>query len=113
MNKLFGKQKRGIETEWTILWSKRAKETYFIVLDYITNNWSSREVIQFMNRVEAVIMVIKKNPRIYTGSSANINLRKAIIDKNNSLFYLINTDQKHLVILTFYDNRQDPQNFKF
>jgi len=83
-----------METEWTILWSKRAKQTYFIVLDYKTNNWSSREVTQFMNRVEAVLMVIKKNPRIYIGSSANVNLRKAIIDKNNSLFYL--TDKKQI-----------------
>lgn len=112
MNKLFRKQRKNMDTEWTIVWSKRAKETYFIVLDYLTENWSKREVLQFMNRVEIVLEAIKKNPRMFVTSFHKSNLRKAYVDKNNSFFYSIDPYKKSLVILTFYDNRQDPDKFK-
>jgi hypothetical protein len=35
-----------------------------------------------------------------------------IFDKNNSLFYSLDTNQNLLIILTFYDNRQDPKKLK-
>lgn len=49
---------------------------------------------------------------MYAATSTNTHIRKAVIDKNNSLFYLIEINKNRLVILTFFDNRQDPQKFK-
>lgn len=112
MNRLCRKLKQSMDTDWTIVWSKRAKDTYFIVLDYLAVNWSKREVLQFMNRVEMVIHALQRNPRLFIASSHNINLRKALVDKNNSFFYSIDSYRKRLIILTFYDNRQDPSKFK-
>lgn len=101
-----------MDSEWSVVWSIRAKITYFIVMDYLTAYWSKREVLQFMNRVEMVIKALKKNPRMYVASKHNKNIRKAFVDKNNSFFYSVNTYQKRLTLLTFYDNRQDPGKFK-
>lgn len=101
-----------MDSEWTIFWAGRSKITYFAILDYLSENWTKKEVFQFINRVELVLKAIEKNPRMFPGSSANKNIRRAIVDKNNSLYYSINTYQKRLIILTFYDNRQDPQKFK-
>lgn len=101
-----------MDTEWSIVWSKRAKETYFVVLDYLTECWSKREVLQFMNRVEMIIIAVEKNPLIFVASKHNKKIRKAFIDKNNSFFYFVDSYQKRLTILTFYDNRQDPGKFK-
>ena len=50
MNKLFRKQGKSMDSESTVIWTKRAKETYFMVLDYLIENWSNREAMQFMNR---------------------------------------------------------------
>jgi len=112
MSKLFKKQEKNMDSEWTIFWAKRAKISYFMVLDYLSENWSKKEVLQFVNRVDVVLKAIEKNPQMYVSSSKNQNVRRAIVDKNNSLFYSINTDQKRLIVLTFYDNRQDPKKFK-
>lgn len=40
MNRLFGKQEKNMDSELTVIWSKRAKDTYFMVLDYLIENWS-------------------------------------------------------------------------
>jgi len=101
-----------MDSEWSIVWSLRARKTYFIVLNYLTEYWSKREVLQFMERVKMVIGAIKRNPRMYVASAHNGNLRKAFVDKNNSFFYSFDPYKKRLVILTFYDNRQDPSKFK-
>ena len=101
-----------MDSESTVIWTKRAKETYFMVLDYLIENWSNREAMQFMNRVEIVLKVIQKNPQMFVASQKNKNLRKATIDKNNSMFYSIDAYLNRIIILTFYDNRQDPGKFK-
>jgi len=100
-----------MDSEWTIFWSKMAKISYFVVLDYLLENWSKKEVLQFTNRVDVILKAIKKNPYMFVGSSNNKKIRKAIVDKNNSFFYSINKDHKRLIVLTFYDNRQDPKKF--
>jgi len=101
-----------MDSSWDIVWSRRAKETYFIVLDYLSENWSKKEVLQFMNRTEVVMHALQRNPRLYLASSYNHNIRKAFVDKNNSFFYSIDSYRKRLIILTFYDNRQDPSKLK-
>jgi plasmid stabilization system protein ParE len=113
MSKLYRKQDKSMAIDYSIFWSQRAKETYFLVLDYLVENWSKREVVQFMNRVEIVLEAIKKNPQMYRASAKNKQIRKAHIDKNNSFFYAINFSGHRLNILTFYDNRQDPAKYKF
>jgi hypothetical protein len=65
-----------------------------------------------MSRLELVLKAIQRNPRLFTASMINKKVRKAFIDRNNSLFYSINVYRKQIILLTFYDNRQDPRKFK-
>ena len=101
-----------MDSDWTILWTKRARTSYFTVLDYLDENWTTKEMEQFINRVSLVLKAIQKNPRLFSVSKVNKQVRKAFIDKNNSLFYSVNAYQRKIIVLTFYDNRQDPDNFK-
>ncbi len=91
-----------------IIWSAKARITYFKVMDYLQENWTKKEMIQFSNRTEIVIRAIKKNPGIFACSNKQPNLRRALIDKNNSLFYQVNEQDQKIYLLTFFDNRQDP-----
>ena len=95
-----------------IIWSSKARITYFGVLDYLEQNWSKKEIIQFSNKTEAIIQVIKKNPGVFACSSKHKHIRRAIIDKNNSLFYQVDKQDRKVYLLTFFDNRQNPENLK-
>ena len=93
--------------------SAKAKITFFKVLDYLDKNWTKKEINQFYNRTEIVLKAIKINPGIFPLSLKHKDIRKAIIDKNNSFFYKIDSHNKRIFLLTFFDNRQNPENLTF
>ena len=96
-----------------VIWSAKARITYFKVLDYLAQNWAKREILTFSQKTDAIIRAIQKNPEIYAGSSKHDNIRRAIIDKNNSLFYTMDKKHEKIFLLTFFDNRQNPESLKF
>jgi len=95
-----------------VIWSARAKITFFNVLDYLDKNWTKREILQFNERTEIIIRAICKNPGIFPVSNKHMKIRKAIVDKNNSFFYTVDNYNKKIYLLTFFDNRQNPRNLK-
>jgi hypothetical protein len=92
-----------------IIWSAKAKISFFSVIDYLSGNWTKNEMLQFYQRTHITINAIKKNPALFPASSKNKAIRKAIIDKNNSFFYKIDPTNPKIYLLTFFDNRQDPK----
>jgi hypothetical protein len=92
-----------------IVWSAKAKITFFNVLDYLDKNWTKREINQFYNSTEVVLKAIKVNLGIFPLSSKHKEIRKAIVDKNNSFFYTVDTYNRKIFLLTFFDNRQNPE----
>ncbi|MGM0530410.1 MAG: type II toxin-antitoxin system RelE/ParE family toxin [Bacteroidota bacterium] len=96
-----------------ISWTPTAKRTYFKVLDYLAQNWTKREVTNFMNEVESLLTRITDNPEMFQASRKKKNVRKALITKHNTLYYRIKTKNKELELITFWDNRQDPQKLAY
>jgi len=92
-----------------IIWSAKAKITFFSVIDYLKENWTKKEMIQFNQRTHITLNAISKNPGIFPASSKNKEIRKAIIDKNNSFFFKIDSYHQRIYLLTFFDSRQDPK----
>ncbi len=95
---------------YKIIWSPTAKTTYFQILDYIANHWSSKEVISFIDRTEKVLAYIRKNPTQYPSSKIKKEVHQSVLTKHVSLYYQVNKQSVELFI--FWDNRQDPAKFK-
>lgn len=95
-----------------VIWSARAKTTFFSILSYLNDNWTKKEIIQFNNKTESVLHAIKKHPKMFPASNQHQNIRRAVIDKNNSLFYIADEHKQKIHLLTFFDNRQDPKKLK-
>ncbi|MDP2112590.1 MAG: hypothetical protein Q8K69_00880 [Bacteroidota bacterium] len=95
-----------------VIWSAKAKITFFSVIDYLNENWSKKEMIQFNHRTQITINAIVKNPGIFSISATNKEIRRAVVDKNNSFFYRIDTYNQKIHLLTFFDSRQDPKKLK-
>jgi hypothetical protein len=98
-----------MDSDMEVIWSAKAKTTFFKVLDYLNENWTKKEMIQFNQRTQITINAIKKNPALFPGSAKNKEIRKAIVDKNNVFFYKIDTRQQKIYLLTFFDCRQNPK----
>lgn len=93
-----------------IRWSKEAKSTFENVLDYLKGNWTDKEIEKFVSKTNSVLTVISSQPYLFK-ASAHKKVRKAVINKQNSLFYLVR--ESEIYLLSFWDNRRDPKKNKY
>jgi plasmid stabilization system protein ParE len=88
-----------------IRWSKRAKYRYEEIIEYLSIYWTEKEIIAFIKRTDQVLNYIILNPHAYKAASGK-SIRKAVIGKQNSLIYRV--EGSYILLLTFWDNRQNP-----
>ena len=99
-----------MDSDGEIIWTARAKITFYNVLNYLDENWTRKELDQFYQRTQLTLNAIRKNPSIFPVSARHKEIRKAFIDKNNVIFYKTDFQGKTIYLLTFFDSRQNPQN---
>ena len=94
---------------YSIKWLPEAEFTYALVLDYLEENWTRKEVLNFIDRTEEVVAYIAKRPKQYVYSRKKEAYR-AVVTRHTSLFYRIKSDEVELLV--FWDNRQNPEKLK-
>lgn len=93
---------------YKIIWSPEAINLFDKIILYLSENWSSKEVGNFIADVEHTISLLEKNPFLFRGSSKE-NVHEALITKHNLLLYQINEDDHNVELLSFWDNRKNPK----
>ncbi len=96
-----------------IKWTTRAKTDFSKVLEYLNENWGIREVENFINQTDIVLKGIAKNPQMFVESTKKNSVYKGFITKHNSLFYRVKPQKKEILLLTFWDNRQNQKKRKY
>lgn len=92
-----------------IIWSRQAKKDYWQNIDYLEAEWTSQDVINFIEKVERTIDLLSmKNVEFISTNYRNVN--QVVITKQITLYYRIESDK--LELLRFWNNYQDLQNFK-
>jgi plasmid stabilization system protein ParE len=92
---------------YKIRWTKEANETFDKIIEYLENRWTNREIVNFVNQTNQVLIEISENPEMFK-SSSKMKIRMGIITKQTSIIYQIDDRNKIIVLLSFWDNRQDP-----
>jgi len=93
-------------------WSKEAEDTFDEIIKYLEDNWTEKEIRNFVGSANKVIEQIEKNPYQFKASRFQ-EIRKALITKHISLFYFVNETDKVIVLYAFWDNRQNPQKLRY
>jgi plasmid stabilization system protein ParE len=93
-----------------IIWSPRSKQTFAKVIEYLEQEWTEKEVIRFVAKVEKALSLITTG-NIKFRSSGKENVHEVLITKHNLLIYRIKSS--HIELLRFYDTRQHPRKKKF
>ncbi|HET8861061.1 hypothetical protein [Marivirga sp.] len=75
------------------------------------NKWPKKVTANLKEAINLTINLIEENPRIYPKSEKE-NIHRAVILKNNSLYYEINEEQNVVVILSFFNNYKNPNKRK-
>jgi plasmid stabilization system protein ParE len=84
---------------YKILWSARAHNN-------LEEHWTEHEIKRFARKLDRCIAIIEKDPMTFPKPFMQPNLRKAVITKENTLYY--NVEGKVVRIVNIFDSRQNP-----
>lgn len=88
-----------------IIWTATALETYEEIVDYISNKFTMKEAVDFLDKTEATLVIISNN--IDVGSQyKKTEYRKFLISKQTYLFYKIENQTIYLSV--FWNNTKNP-----
>jgi plasmid stabilization system protein ParE len=93
---------------YKIVWAEEARATYFSIIDYLTKEWTEKEIVSFATRVHEKLALLTEHPAIGKPYKKRHNIHKTQVHKHVSLVYHIRSQKKEIVLLTFWDNRQAP-----
>ena len=92
--------------------SEHAEIKLLKLLDYLLENWNINTRNKFIEKLFKKFDQIIIQPESCPKSSDFHNLYKCIVTKHTTFYYRINFDNKEIEIITFFDNRQNPQELK-
>jgi plasmid stabilization system protein ParE len=95
---------------YKILWTDHALSELESTYQYLEANFTERELSNLSKEIENVTYLISINPYLFQESEFKKGVRKAVVMKFNTMYYRIKLDT--IEILSFFSNRQDPDNIK-
>lgn len=93
---------------YKVIWSPEAILTFDNIIEYLHENWTSKEVVRFIERTEDVIFLLEQNPYLFRGSDKE-NIHEALVTKQNLLLFQIIESHKQVELISFWDTRQNPK----
>jgi len=94
-----------------VIWSPLAESDFESILDYLQSNWNDRMINRFINKVDDTISLILEDHKIFPLINKELQIRKSVISKQNTLYY--REKARKLEIVRLFDSRQDPNKLKF
>ena len=96
-----------------IKWADEAKITFDRNISYLLEEWTDKEIRNFIKQTNNILLRITAHPEMYSPSVKNSKIRKASINKYIVLYYRFYSSKKEVILLTFWHNKQDPKRLKY
>ena len=94
-----------------IYWSKKASSKFDKILEYLENKFGNQTTVKFVKKVFEFLDLLENFPNLGTLENEELGFRAFVIVKQITLFYQVKEDK--IILLNFYDNRQNPKNKRF
>lgn len=99
-----------MKSGYKILWTDHAISELKETIKYLEHKWTERELKKFSAKLDHTIELISKSPKIFPVSIEKKNIRKAVVEKHNNLYYRFNKNS--IEIVSLFSNRKNPNNKK-
>ena len=94
-----------------IRWTKRAKSNFNKILQYLELEYGENITSSFAIRAYGIIENLSEFPKMGSIEVKTKKIRGFLITKHNRMFYRFTKDE--LIILNFFDTRQNPKKKKY
>jgi plasmid stabilization system protein ParE len=95
---------------YKLMWSDRALADLRNIIDYLTENWTQREIQNFARRLDKRLDLISVNPNLFPRTTKRKNLKKSVLTKHTVIYY--KTEGNFVTIVTLFDPRQNPKRLR-
>ncbi len=96
-----------------VKWTRQAVESFKNNIDYLEENWSSKEIAKFVKETEKIIDRLQKYPKSYPPGAKDKRYRRVRINKHIVLFYRYFESKNKISLITFWHVRQNPTRLKY
>lgn len=95
---------------YKISWTENALSELRNTLEYLKDNWSEKEIRNFVRKLDKRLNLIAIYPKLFSKSEIKKNIRRSVLTKHNVIYYRIH--EKTIIILSLFDSRQHPLKLK-
>jgi plasmid stabilization system protein ParE len=92
------------------MWSNRALADLQNIIDYLTDNWTQREIKNFAQRLDKRLNLISVNPNLFPKTTRRRNVRKSVLTRHTVIYY--KRVDNVVTIVTLFDPRQNPKKLR-
>jgi len=89
--------------------SPLAEKKLELLLDFLEEEWGQTARSKFLNNLEREFSLLSTHPFRCKRTKAFPKLHNCIVTRQTSAIYRILESRGEIEIITFFDNRQDPQ----
>jgi plasmid stabilization system protein ParE len=100
-----------MKSGYKIFWSEAALSDLQNIIDYLSENWTSKEIQNFVKRLDKRVDLITLNPKLFAKTSKRKNVRRSVLTKHTVIYY--ESNEPIVTILSLFDTRQNPKKLKF
>jgi plasmid stabilization system protein ParE len=90
----------------------QAEKDYDEIRLFLLGLWNEKIANNFYDLVAEQLNILYKSPTSFGFINKKSNVRKVIIHKHVTMFYIYYAEQLTIDVLSFFDNRQDPAKLK-
>jgi plasmid stabilization system protein ParE len=95
---------------YKLKWSIQSRNDLKNILDFISSNWSSNEVLRFAKKLNKRINLIAAYPELFPKTLQKENIHRSVLTKQITIYYSFEDDL--IKIISLFDVRQNPKKLK-
>ncbi len=90
-----------------IIWSNRAEKGFDKIVNYLEENWTEREIKNFMKESQEFFELLKKNPKMLQ-PSRKTNLYRGPMNSRTIITYKIKPRKEQIILVNIRSSIQKP-----
>jgi len=95
-----------------IIWSNLAIRTYISNISYLQQEWTQKEIDNFIKSTERKLELLKSQSNIGTLTNKRLHIRKTLIVKRILLIYRYKPRKDEIELIQFFNTWQHPRQMK-
>ena len=90
---------------YEVEWTKRSLQNAVAIRNYLVLKFTKKEVSKIEGLLRQFELTVSNFPTLYPESQSQKNLRRAVIHKNTTVYYIFDKDK--VAVIAMKDNRQE------